>query len=138
MISVLSQYHIRRAVKRLLCLLLSIRLSWILKHCFTRLDFERMPALHCIAAVPSDHTRVWCSIVKYCVVGSMFLNKPQTPPCAFSCTPCLFVSNHGMRHRTAGIGTGSYSNDKPGDPTCWSCPNVTYNAIKSYVTTLDV
>eukprot|EP00729_Bicosta_minor_P021914 gene21914-17869_t len=37
----------------------------------------------------------------------------------------------GMVMPPVGIGTGSYSNDKPGDPTCWSCPNVTYNAIKS-------
>lgn len=39
----------------------------------------------------------------------------------------------GVDMPVVGIGTGSYVNNKTGNPTCWSCPNRTYDAVLNWL-----
>lgn len=50
--------------------------------------------------------------------------------------PAVLLQNaaaSGVYMPQVGLGTGSYANNKPSDPACWSCPNVTYNAVLSWL-----
>lgn len=76
-------------------------------------------------ATRRDTTPVVVAAVAF--VGTLSLGSALSPVLLQN------AAQPGVYMPQVGLGTGSYANGKPSDPACWSCPNVTYNAVMSWL-----